>query len=125
MENRQYAVVGSELYYSDTNSIKDLKRVKRGWNEIDYFWFIETPGVLHVDGQDIEISEPAMVIKTYPVRDYSKKESESIVIPAKYIVISSAELISTVNEINKAKEELENRLSPCKGCDCCACESVG
>lgn len=125
MENRQYAAVGSELYYSDTNSIKDLKRVKRGWNEIDYFWFIETPGVLHVDGQDIEISEPAMVIKTYPVRDYSKKESESIVIPAKYIVIPSAELISTVNEINKAKEELENRLSPCKGCDCCKCESVG
>jgi len=124
MENRQYAAVGSELYYSDTNSIKDLKRVKRGWNEIDYFWFIETPGVLHVDGQDIEISEPAMVIKTYPVRDYSKKESESIVIPAKYIVIPSAELISTVNEIDKAKEELENRPSPCKGCDCCACESV-
>lgn len=125
MENRQYAAVGSELYYSDTNSIKDLKRVKKGWNEIDYFWFIETPGVLHVYGQDIEISEPAIVIKTYPVRDYSKKESESIVIPAKYIVISSAELISTVNEINKTKEELENRLSPCKGCDCCACESVG
>lgn len=125
MENRQYAAVGSELYYSDTNSIKDLKRVKRGWNEIDYFWFIETPGMLHVDDQDIEISEPAMVIKTYPVRDYSKKESESIVIPAKYIVIPAAELISTVNEIDKTKEELENRLSPCKGCDCCACESVG
>lgn len=124
MENRQYAAVGSELYYSDTNSIKDLKRVKRGWNEIDYFWFIETPGVLHVDGQDIEISEPSMVIKTYPVRDCNKKESESIVIPAKYIVIPSAELISIVNEINKTREELNNRPLPCSGCDCCACESV-
>ena len=124
METRQYAAVGSELYYSDTNSIKDLKRVKRGWNEIDYFWFIETPGMLHVDDQDIEISEPSMVIKTYPVRDYSKKESESIVIPAKYIVIPSTELISIVNEINKTKEELENRHLSCKGGDCCSCESA-
>lgn len=124
METRQYAAVGSELYYSDTNSIKDLKRVKRGWNEIDYFWFIETPGMLHVDDQDIEISEPSMVIKTYPVRDYSKKESESIVIPAKYIVIPSTELISIVNEINKTKKELENRHLSCKGGDCCSCESA-
>lgn len=124
METRQYAAVGSELYYSDTNSIKDLKRVKRGWNEIDYFWFIETPGMLHVDDQDIEISEPSMVIKTYPVRDYSKKESESIVIPAKYIVIPSASLIATVKEIEKAKEELENRSSSCNVCGCQPCESA-
>lgn len=120
-----YVVLNDNIYCTETGEIRDLKRVVRGWNEIDYFWFIEKPGILHTeeDANDktITIDAPSIVVKTYPVKDYTKSGDDAIIVPAKYLVIPSAELVAEVNNIRNIRAEIEAKA--CKKCcgDCDAC----
>lgn len=128
-EDIQYVAIDTDIFYTETGDIKDLKGIRRGWSStVDYAWLVERPGVLHADGKDIEINESSIIIKTYPVKDYSKRGSASTVIPARYIVIPAVDLVLARNEMEETREKLENSHPNCDEgtcCECATCKVVG